>query len=432
VQITISMNVNVCLPDNEKVPLEGIECSLKDQNLEAKVMEQVLMAIDAELVTIHCGEKYSKDRIDRRYRRAGTSSKTVITSVGPVTIPVNRIRDTYCNRIIKPLFDRVRLAGKHRYQTNVSMISVDFAQKMSYRDTVEELSLVIREVPSRMTINNRVKEFGKTIETGADEGCSGVIMADGTKAHSQEPGVNQNEINVALGFKGTGKILLGVTVNQPWDNLSEKLGDENILSDETVIVSDGEPGLRNAFSYENIRFQTDLIHGFRILGYKLWEDSELNLNERKSVVNELKMLLLSLKNVVVFHKSEPDRIGDKINQVVDGMVSLSARLTDLGCHKAAKFLNEYSNTLVTFARLAINGIIIPWNSNCIERLMGEISKRVKHKWMRWTTEGLETILKLILVRYTSPERYRNYRDTKLGLFSGSMISIRISVNHSAQ
>jgi len=33
--------------------------------------------------------------------------------------------------------------------------------------------------------------------------------------------------------------------------------------------------------------------------------------------------------------------------------------------------------------------------------MGEISKRTKHKWMRWTTKGLETILNLILERYVS-------------------------------
>ncbi|PKG31637.1 transposase [Methanoregula sp.] len=431
-QITISMNVNVCLPDNEKVPIEAIEYSLKNQNLDAKVLEQVLTAIDAKLVTIQCGEKYSKDQSNRRYRRAGTSRKTVITSVGPVTIPVNKVRDTERNRVTKPLYDRVQFAGKHRYQTSVSMISVDFAQKMSYRDTVEELSLVIREVPSRMTINNLVKEFGKSIGIGTGGKSTRVLMADGTKAHSQEPGVKQNEINVALGINDDNKILLGVTVNQKWERLAEKLGDEKMLSEEAVIVCDGETELRNAFSSGNIQFQTDLIHGFRILGYKLWEDSALNLNGRKAIINDLKMLLLSLKNVVVYHKYEPDRISDKINQVVDGMESLSARLMDLGCHKAAKFLNEYSNTLVTFARLAIHGIKIPWNSNRIERLMGEISKRVKHKWMRWTTEGLETILKLILVRYTSPERYKNFRDTKLGLISGSMISVQISVNHSVQ
>jgi len=99
-----------------------------------------------------------------------------------------------------------------------------------------------------------------------------------------------------------------------------------------------DPELRAAFKNENIQFQTDLIHGFRILGYKLWEDNALDLKHRKDIINELKALLLSLKNVVVFHKSEADRIGEKINQVVDGLESLANRLKDMGCPISAKFI----------------------------------------------------------------------------------------------
>ena len=43
----------------------------------------------------------------------------------------------------------------------------------------------------------------------------------------------------------------------------------------------------------------DLIHGFRILGYKLREDDALNLKQRKEIINDLKALLLSCKNIVV-------------------------------------------------------------------------------------------------------------------------------------
>ncbi len=210
--------------------------------------------------------------------------------------------------------------------------------------------------------------------------------------------------------------------------MSETLYYENALSDSAVIVSDGESELINAFSDTNIRFQMDLIHGFRMLSYKLWEDDRLELNQRKEITNELKTLLLSLKNVVVFQNSDKERIGKTINQVVDGMESLANRLSDLGCHKSAKFINEYSNTLVTFARLSINGTDIPWNSNIIERLMGEISKRVKHKWMRWTTRGLETILRLILVRYTDPQRYAEYRNDTMGRCENSGVKTKISIN----
>ncbi len=64
---------------------------------------------------------------------------------------------------------------------------------------------------------------------------------------------------------------------------------------------------------------------------------------------------------------------------------------------------------MTFARLAVEGKNVPGNSNIIERLIGEISKRCKHRWMRWTTKGLEAILNIILVSYTSKVKYEKFK-----------------------
>jgi transposase-like protein len=427
-EIIVSLQVKVCIADNGPVPIESLVSILKDRHIEAGVLEQILVTMDTNLVDSYCGARYSKRTGEERYVRAGTSEKRLVTSIGLVTIRMNKVRDTIQKRTRKPLVDRVQFAGKQLYQPDVLMVTVDFAQKLSYRDTVEELSLVIPNVPSRMTINKRVVEFGESIKTDQQRTGLPVAMADGTKSHSQEPGMKQNDIHVVLGIGDGRKVLLGITVNQSWKSLTDLIDSDGILSETPVIVSDGEPELKAAFEDENTRFQTDLIHGFRILGYKLWEDNALNLKERKEIINELKALLLSLKNVVVFHKSEPQRIGEKINQVVDGMESLANRLKELDCPRSATFLNTYSNTLVTFARLSLAGIDIPWNSNMIERLMGEIAKRVKHKWMRWTTKGLEAILKLILVRYTSPWLYRSFRNDMMGLHTVSGMSIEVSIN----
>jgi len=55
--------------------------------------------------------------------------------------------------------------------------------------------------------------------------------------------------------------------------------------------------------------------------------------------------------------------------------------------------------MVTFARLAMKEISMPITNNLIERLMGEIAKRVKHKWMHWSTKGLENLLNSLLAMY---------------------------------
>jgi hypothetical protein len=45
--------------------------------------------------------------------------------------------------------------------------------------------------------------------------------------------------------------------------------------------------------------------------------------------------------------------------------------------------------------------------------MGEVSKRCKNQWMRWTAEGLEALLQLRLVKYADPAYYESLLDKLL-------------------
>jgi hypothetical protein len=74
-EINVSIEVNVCVPDDEAVPIENLVSSLKIQNIEARILEQIITATDDKLVTSLCGEKYSKGDGNERYARAGTSEK---------------------------------------------------------------------------------------------------------------------------------------------------------------------------------------------------------------------------------------------------------------------------------------------------------------------------------------------------------------------
>ena len=50
-----------------------------------------------------------------------------------------------------------------------------------------------------------------------------------------------------------------------------------------------------------------------------------------------------------------------------------------GYPKATGFLERNSRFMVTFAELALEGARIPYTTNRVKRLMGEISKRCKHR-----------------------------------------------------
>ncbi|MFA5332704.1 MAG: ISH6 family transposase, partial [Methanoregula sp.] len=126
-KIIVSLHVKVCIADNGPVPLESLVSILKDRHIEAGLLEQIPVAIDHNLVNSYCGARYSKRTGEERYVRAGTSEKQLVTSIGPVTIRMNKVRDTVENRTRKPLTDRVKFAGKQKYQPDVLMVTVDFA-----------------------------------------------------------------------------------------------------------------------------------------------------------------------------------------------------------------------------------------------------------------------------------------------------------------
>jgi len=417
--ITLSLKIKITFDGNKKVSVGNVATAVKGLGLEQKVTEAVIEKMDEELIEKYCGGKYARGNSKNRYQRAGSVERHPVTSVGKLNLKLHRVKDKEEGKIFLPVGDRVEFDGKKVYQEDISMISAELATKLTYRDAVKEGKQFIKDFPSACTINRRVIEYGEKIKTLNGDGITGasveVVFADGTKTHSQEKGKSKNGVNVVLGVSDGKKVLLDARVNKHWKETASKLDEAAALDKEAVIIGDADREMRNALVKGERRFQLDLIHVLRDTSFKLWQDREMTLEDRKRIIRRLETLLFSLKNSVEKHRKDGDldALKGRINSTVDGLKKLANELLKLGCSKAASFIRDYSNTIVTFAVLAFKGRKVPWNSNLIERLMGEISKRTKHKWMRWTTKGLETILNLILTRYVSEESYLVFKHTMM-------------------
>ena len=409
--ITLSLKIKITFDGNKKVSVGNVATAVKGLGLEQKVTEAVIEKMDEELIEKYCGGKYARGNSKNRYQRAGSVERHPVTSVGKLNLKLHRVKDKEEGKIFLPVGDRVEFDGKKVYQEDISMISAELATKLTYRDAMKEGKQFIKDFPSACTINRRVIEYGEKIKTLNGDGITGasveVVFADGTKTHSQEKGRSKNGVNVVLGVSDGKKVLLDARVNKHWKETASKLDEAAALDKAAVIIGDADREMRNALVKGERRFQLDLIHVLRDTSFKLWQDREMTLEDRKRIIRRLETLLFSLKNSVEKHRKDGDldALKGRINSTVDGLKKLANQLLKLGCSKAASFIQDYSNTIVTFAVLAFKGRKVPWNSNLIERLMGETSKRTKHKWMRWTTKGLETILNLILARYVSEESY---------------------------
>ncbi len=159
------------------------------------------------------------------------------------------------------------------------------------------------------------------------------------------------------------------------------------------MVSDLERGLRETMTPHNGYWNADHIHVPRATGFALWQDG-MERSRRASIVSTVSGLLAHLRNSLAHHLSrdEGDAVEHRIQQTTKEFRRLGTLLHQEGCRRAARLLHRVSSFVTTFATLALQGITIPWNSNLIERLMGEVSKRCKHKWMNWTTTGSQALL----------------------------------------
>ena len=430
--IEISIPLNIKFTIDDEIDIINLSQKIKDLEIEKQILHQFIKKYDEMITTALCGVKYERKK-DKKYERASFAQRTIITLLGKSDFKVNKIKDTKTGDIFKPT---LQLLGIERYkniQNDISFTAADIATKSTYRDTTYILKNFTKSI-SPSTINRHVIKWGKKIKKWMNNKNKEnnnekyeYFYSDGTLSHSQEKNIYKNDIKVAITTNPKGeKVLLSCNVNKTWSELNEEIDEQKVLKTDAVLVSDGEPGLKNALATGERKFQLDFIHFIRDIGYKLWSDKNLKLDIRKKLIKRAEKIIYKLKNQMKKYKNNKKTLKIKINETVDKLKEFSKYLHDLGSKKAANFVRKYSNHVVTFAILQTEGRDIPWNSNIVERLMGEIQKRCKHKWMRWTTQGQESILNLILTRYTNPQNYTEFKNKILKTKKINKIKIKIT------
>jgi len=141
------IEVKVCIPeDDQPKPIESLVASVKRLQIEAEILESTLAAINENLVDSYCGRKYSRHTPEERYIRAGTSEKRIITSVGSITLKLNKVRDVQENRIWKPLTEVVQF-GK----TDVSAGDLHDQRRFRPETQLSRYHRRVRDCGSRST-----------------------------------------------------------------------------------------------------------------------------------------------------------------------------------------------------------------------------------------------------------------------------------------
>lgn len=386
------------------------------------MLKDILEDRDQELVNELCGPRYHPYP-NGRYRRSGTRTRTLGTRFGKTTITTTRVRDRRTGRHFVPLWTDVRIQPRRTYQEDVVHKAASMAQRMSYRNTREELEHFVQGTPSPMTINRRVIEHGTLLSAHVHERelDAATHQPDGTKIHAQGKDLHLHEVNLCLATTPDGgKQLRSLTVGRDWKAHLPFLARTRFVNEAgdpvcPTVVSDLERGLAEVVTPEDGHWQPCLVHVVKNASYALWKDGLSQGDEKREYLSTLVGVLRHLRNSLDKHLplGNEQRVRNRIRQTTKEVRRLANRLRDRGYDQTARFLHRVSEHVVTFATLALEGIQVPWHTNLIERLMGEISKRCKHKWMTWTTRGGQALLTMLVVRTVEPATHEAWWKHKL-------------------
>lgn len=391
--------------------LASISRELEQVNIPREILKKAIVKLQDQLVLELCGPPYLRDP-DRKYFRAGTASRTLLTRHGKVEFRLAKVHNLEKECIFSPLLLYMGVEPKKRIVDDLVFECAEAATYLTYRDSKTIIENLTWAQVSRCRIHDCVQRVGAFMNEERRKALSvdvDLIEGDGTKCHGLDG--KKNEIGVILGKnQDTGeKHLLGLSVNEDWKSTVEQFKGK-----AKVAVSDNEPSLKNVLLEKANDYQACIRHCVGDVRFYLW-NADLPKPERKEIANKLIGILEALRNSVSKHLVDKDfeRLKWRISWTLSELDKLSRWLLLDGLDTVARFIRNAANYMVTFAKLAMKEICIPITNNLIERLMGEIAKRIKNKWMHWSTMGLENLLNILLARYCNKRVYSEMKEKYL-------------------
>lgn len=418
-KVNTIVSVQATIEINGDISLSSLSRKLDHTNINKQILEAALNKHQEELTDRLCGERYSRVE-NRPFKRAGTTRRTLVTRHGNLTLRVIKVRSAETGGIFTPLLLDLGVEPRRRIVDDLVLESAEAATLLTYRDTVKVIESLTEAQTSRHRVHRYVQKVGSYVGEGRRKAVPAkvdVMYGDGTKTHGL--GGGKNEVNVVLGRDGdTGcKHLLSLEVNKAWPMVAEGL-----TTKASLLVSDADRPMRNALRCKADSYQLCVNHAVKEAGNHLWR-AGLPKAERRLILGRLRLILRILRSSVKKHLVDKDygRLRWRISWTLDELAGLADELAAQGLVYTAGFIRRSANYVVTYARLALRDLRVPYTNNLIERLMGEVAKRVKNRWMHWSTAGLENLLNILLVRYCDGNLYSSlmgnfYKDEEPVIF----------------
>ena len=372
----------------------------------------------------------------------GGYPRSLKTSLGKVTMNWFRLKCKNCGGDVVPLKVFMGIE-KHQYNSGeLEQLVIDAVSKDSYRRAVQSVAStgfvrVSHSSAHRWVMESDCDELDFSGKTTKDSGAV-QILPDGTgfKGRPKSGAAEKGELKVMIGVDKQGDVFpMGAWAGESWNDVHEKLkGRLKSLPEGSILLSDGERGISEAFTDMVDEEQRCHWHLSRDLYHTMWQDGG-TVKESRPLQKALAGVLaieLPKEDMSEVSEAQKDEIEERMEKAESAIVKLISYLEVQGYNKAANYLENARRGMFGYVRRWLKlGIICPRASSMIERVMRELGRRLKKLSYNWSDKGIAKVARIILKKFTDPKQWNEYWKKKLRL-DGNVIFGLIEISPLSQ
>ena len=382
--------------------------------------------------------KIKNTQIDKIISYGRCRPRTLKTSFGPLTYGFQKLKNIDTNQILIPLRDELRIPRYRQYQDESMESAIGLSAHLSYNRSDKEVERIRGSGASRWTVWRRLQEFSDAQCQFPDFRKTPYVflLVDGTGIHLQGPGgidMGQKKMRWALASTGVGQPfdIVGVWVDKHWREIAKDLKERLNCNKLEILISDGGPGIQDNLLSEGMRHQRCIFHGKRDFSFLLYQDG-MKKSEQEPFVKFFKQI-----PAVSFIQSDMEKVRVNDRPYIDELCKRTEKsfkllidvLDQTKYPKSRRYVENLSMHVSTFFDWWLDrSEWIPNTSNLIENRFSQVKNRIKRIGKRWSDDGLQKWLMVVIQKIFTPENWTRLWDQFLDI-NKPLVLDKISVSY---
>jgi len=258
IELTLELEINITENHNN---INGIIKAIHSyQNeLGKNILIEILESIDRKACNA------AVEQFPFRYRNKGYSRRQFRTPMGNINARFTKFIDLWNGHTCHPGKNVLEVPSYNRWLQWCLTPAAGLLAKLSFSQSSKEADRLQGVSPSKSTIHRRLKDLvgNGSFTPNLKKRWFRYLMVDGTGARFQnrentdEPVFYEGEIRFAFAAVNENKPfeLVGMWVNKEWKECAKELYNRMNTEKLEVLISDGGPGIEDAFVLPGMRSQ---------------------------------------------------------------------------------------------------------------------------------------------------------------------------------